>query len=69
MFEYLGSLITTQQVLIAIAVAIGISNSIPNYVKYWAGIILNRRYIQGDIGKVIDWCWLSLVIYLIITLV
>lgn len=68
MFEYLQSLSVVYQVLIAITIAVGF-NSIRNYGIYLIAVFTGANYRQSNAGKVIDWAWLSLVIYLLIALV
>lgn len=68
MFEYLQSLSVINQALLSFAIAVGLSNSLKNYAIYWIALFTGRGYNQGRVGKLIDWCWLSLVIYLTIAL-
>ena len=68
MLEYLQSLSVTNQVLLSIAIGVGLSNSLKNYAIYWIARFTGRGFNQSTAGKMIDWCWLSLVIYLTIAL-
>lgn len=64
----LQSLSVVHQVLIAVAIAVGF-NSVRNYGIWLIAAITGRGFRQNSAGKIIDWAWLSLVIYLLIALV
>ena len=67
MFEYLQSLSVVHQVFIAVAIAVGF-NSVRNYGIYLIAVVTGADYRQSNAGKIIDWTWLSLVIYLLLAL-
>lgn len=68
MFEYLQSLSVIHQALLSVAIGVGLSFSLRNYLAFWVGFYYNKAIKQSTYGKMIDWCWLSLVIYLTIAL-
>ena len=62
--EYLNTLPIWHLILLSLTFVVGVSFSIGNYLKSFVSPMVGG-YTQSDLGRIIDWLWLTSVLVLV----